>query len=84
MAVPYFGEHHWSELTREERFYCFILYSHVVADPSRFARFLSERPGFGFDCGGEWDIGVEVCFIATLDGTTICPCAIPNIAKAHL
>lgn len=61
MALPYLGDHNWSELTREERFYCFILYSHVVADPSRLARFLSERPGFGFDCGGEWDVGVEVC-----------------------
>ena len=62
MGVPYLGGHNWSRLTREERFHCFVLYSHVAADPGRLARFLSGRPGFEFDSSGEWDAGVEVCF----------------------
>lgn len=62
MGVSYLNDRPWSIWTREERFFCAVLYSHAIKDPSRFAGCLIELARLGANPGGEWDLGLEVCF----------------------
>lgn len=62
MGIPYLRNLPWSHWTRDERFFCSILYSHASADPTDFAEWLIESTKLSADKGGKWDLGFEVCF----------------------
>lgn len=62
MGVSYLDGRPWSEWTREERFFCAVLYAHAVKDPRRFAACLIDKAKLDVDSAGEWDVGFEVCF----------------------
>ena len=62
MAIQYLHNLPWSKWTREERFYCSILYSYAQNNPKQFMNFLIEKRVLNIDLEGEWDIGYEVCF----------------------
>jgi hypothetical protein len=62
MSIPYFNGHLWTELTRDERFYCFSLYQHAKQNPSEFAGLISKKSGISARTETTWDLGVEVCF----------------------
>lgn len=61
MPIPYFNGLFWNDLTREERFYCFVLYLNARSDPPDFARWLSQSAHLDINLEGQWDLGVEVC-----------------------
>lgn len=62
MVIPYFHNHTWAELTRDERFFCAILYMHASKDPAGFARWVIETSKLDISADGVWDVGFEVCF----------------------
>ncbi len=62
MGIPYFNGLSWNDLSREERFYCFILYQNAKGNPRQFAELVAEKAGLSIESTDEWDIGVEVCF----------------------
>ena len=62
MPISYLKGHSWSDLTREERYYCYILYSYARVDAAEFARWLNQKCGLSLDLRSEWDLGLEVCF----------------------
>ncbi len=62
MSIPYFNGFVWNDLTREERFYCFELYSHARKDPNDFASWITNFARLPGSFQGEWDLGLEVCF----------------------
>jgi hypothetical protein len=62
MSISYFNGHTWSDLTREERYYCHVLFSHASIDPADFAIWLNQKCDLRLDLQSEWDLGLEVCF----------------------
>jgi hypothetical protein len=62
MPIPYFNGFRWNDLTREERFYCFVLYSHIHGNAQEFAAWLKKKIGLGLNDRTDWEAGLEVCF----------------------
>lgn len=62
MTIDYLRNRPWSDWTREERFFCAVLYSHAAHDPAAFASWLIETAGLQASPEGVWDLGFEVCF----------------------
>ena len=62
MSISYLRNRPWSSWTREERYFCSLLFSHASQDPAGFAAWLISTAGLGAGAGGEWDLGYEVCF----------------------
>jgi len=67
MGFEYFGGKRWSEITRDERFFCQRLYSHIVNESaSCFVSFLNSTLGLDVPLETEWEAGFEVCFYRDL------------------
>ena len=67
MQFEYLGGSRWSDLTRDERFFCQRLYEIVKSDSVEgFARHISQILFLGLPLGGEWEISYEVCFYRCL------------------
>lgn len=62
MGISYLCNQPWSAWTREERYFCAVLFCHARRDPASFASWLIDAAGLDIDSGGEWDLGYEVCF----------------------
>ena len=62
MSIQYLRSLPWSLWSRDERFFCSILYSLAGSDPAGFAAWLIESTGIPAEKGGSWDLGYEVCF----------------------
>lgn len=62
MGISYLCNQPWSAWTREERYFCAVLFFHARRDPASFASWLIDAAGLDIDSGGEWDLGYEVCF----------------------
>jgi hypothetical protein len=62
MGISYFKDNKWSDLTRDERFFCSVLYQKASEDPGKFAQWLIDTLKLDVSKDGEWDIGYEVCF----------------------
>lgn len=62
MGIPYFKGNLWKDLTRDERFFCSILYSHAIMNPVDFAKWVIDTCDLGIESDGDWDLGFEVCF----------------------
>lgn len=67
MGFRYLNGKRWSEVTREERFFCQRLYERIVAEPAAgFVSFLQTEHGLDVSSEGEWEAGFEVCFYRDL------------------
>ena len=62
LGIDYLRNKPWSSWTRDERFFCSLLYSHARSDAAAFARWLISTAGLKASPEGEWDLGFEVCF----------------------
>ena len=62
MGIPYLKNCPWSRWTRDERYFCSVLYSLVESDPADFAAWLIDSAGLGAKKNGDWDLGYEVVF----------------------
>lgn len=62
MTIKYLKGHKWSEWTRDERYFCSVLYFHASADVQGFASWLIDSARLDLSKEGSWDIGFEVCF----------------------
>ena len=62
MGLTYFSGQTWAAISREERFYCAVLYSHVRQDPQAFVKWLTGVTKLPLDPSAFWDVGYEVCF----------------------
>lgn len=62
MAIDYLRNRPWSDWTREERFFCAMLYMHTMKDPAAFAARLIKTARLDISAEGDWDLGFEVCF----------------------
>lgn len=62
MGIPYLQGKPWSSWTRDERFFCAVLYGHASKEPTAFAQWLIEKAELSAPAGGDWDLGFEVCF----------------------
>lgn len=66
MSISYLGGRTWSDLSREERFYCARLFERARERPGDFAAFIASTTGLALPSSGAWDIGFEVCFYRDL------------------
>lgn len=61
MTVPYLRSAPWSSWSRDERYFCSLLYGEARTEPERLARFIDEQTDVRLN-DGPWDLGFEVCF----------------------
>lgn len=61
-TIKYFGKKSWSEITREERYFCSHLYLSVIGREKEFVKWLSKIANIEIDFQKVWDISFEVCF----------------------
>lgn len=52
----------WSEITREERYFCAELFFEIRKDSKKFIQFLNSNPTLNLNISEEWEVGFEVCF----------------------
>lgn len=65
MGFEYLKGKHWSEVTRDERFFCAELYFCIKQDIRMFIKWLKDNERYPFndrDLNTKWEIGFEVCF----------------------
>jgi hypothetical protein len=62
VSIQYLEGHPWSDWSREERFFCAVLFGHAQREAAEFARWVNEKAKLGLSTDGEWDLGYEVCF----------------------
>ncbi|HUL00203.1 MAG TPA: hypothetical protein VLX29_05030 [Nitrospirota bacterium] len=62
MGIPYLKNLPWSRWTRDERYFCSILYSQTHHNPAEFASWLIRASTLDLEPAGNWDLGYEVCF----------------------
>lgn len=69
MGFSYLGGKNWSEITRDERYFCAELFSEIKQDVNQFVKWLNEQMILDlnqFELDAEWEIGYEVCFYRDL------------------
>jgi hypothetical protein len=52
----------WSEITREEIYFCAELFFEIRKGVKKFIQFLNINPSFNLNKDEEWEVGFEVCF----------------------
>ncbi len=63
MGLSYLNGKTWSEVTRDERFFCSHLYNLIINNGiAQFLSYLNEKHRVNFDTNTYWEIGYEVCF----------------------
>ena len=62
MGIKYLRNRPWSDWTRDERFFCSILYNRACRDAAGFASWLIQEADLQLSDDGKWDLGYEVCF----------------------
>lgn len=62
MPIAYLKGRPWSDWTRDERFFCSVLYGHAKRDPQEFARLVNAEANLGLCLDGTWEAGYEVSF----------------------
>lgn len=60
--MPYLHDRNWANWSREERFFCAVLFEYIRRDPSAFAKWVNEHASLGLDMEGDWEVGYEVAF----------------------
>jgi hypothetical protein len=67
MGLRYLDGRAWTEVTREERFFCQHLYSRILQGGlSAFVELLSGRHGAALDPSANWELAYEACFYRDL------------------
>ncbi len=62
MSLAYLRDQPWSAWTREERYFCGVLYQHASRNTPDFAQWLISTAGLNsVEPDGSWDLGWEVC-----------------------
>ncbi len=62
MSLSYFRNKAWSEISREESFFCQALFQYIKGRESEFVSFLKKVTTLKLDEKMEWEVGYEVCF----------------------
>lgn len=62
MALTYFNDNDWINISREERLYCAHLYFQIRGKELKFVRWLNKNKGMSLPTNCNWEIGYEVCF----------------------
>jgi hypothetical protein len=63
MGFSYLKGKRWENVTRDERFFCALLYFQIKKDPLCFIKFLNQSQlKMELDLNVEWEVGFEVCF----------------------
>lgn len=63
MGLKYLDGKNWSEITREERYFCMQLYQTVLqTGVKRFVQTVNRLSGIKLDPNENWEPGYEVCF----------------------
>jgi len=63
VGFQYLNGKRWSQVTRDERFFCQRLYEMInMEKPERFVAYLRDTHGLDVPAEGEWEAGFEVCF----------------------
>jgi hypothetical protein len=67
MGFRYLKNNRWSQVTRDERFFCQRLYELVRRESAEaFVSYLNDNLSIDLTDRGEWEIGFEVCFYRDL------------------
>lgn len=64
-GISWLGNRNWSEITRDERFFCAHLYNKVLAHEDGvkgFVRLINETCHLNLPVDTNWELGYEVCF----------------------
>lgn len=66
--IPYLDNHRWTDLSREERFFCAELYFVLsrMGGLRHFIEWMNANCGMSLPVDDEWDVGFEVCFYRDL------------------
>jgi len=62
MGFKYLSEKTWSQITREERYFCSHLYHFLIGKEKEFVRWLNEALNTSFNADQDWEVSLEVCF----------------------
>jgi len=62
MSFSYLKDKPWSQITREERYFCSHLYHFLIGKEKEFISWLNEILKTQFLDDQEWEISYEVCF----------------------
>lgn len=52
----------WQNITREERYYCALLFEYIKKDTAYFVDWLNRYINIKLDKNLKWEVGYEVCF----------------------
>lgn len=69
MGFSYLGDKSWSEITRDERYFCSELFFEIKQDINQFVKWLNDQVSLGLtakELDSEWEVGYEVCFYRDL------------------
>lgn len=62
MGFKYLSNKTWSQITREERYFCSHLYHFLIGKEKEFISWLNETLKKDFNSEQKWEISFEVCF----------------------
>ena len=62
MSHRYLNKFHWSEITRDERFFCSELYRVIYGSELGFVHWLEKKLSLGLNTSCGWEMATEVCF----------------------
>lgn len=66
MGFSYLNGKLWKEVTREERFFCSLLYWQIRKNPASFINWLNHQTALNLSLDIEWEVGYEVCLYRDL------------------
>jgi len=61
-TFTYLRNKFWSEITREERYFCAELFFDIKNNPKIFIEYLNNNLQQNFNINQHWEVGYEVCF----------------------
>ena len=62
MGLYYFNNRYWKDITREERYFCSVLFERIKYTPNEFIIWLNSKLNLNLNSKTEWEAGYEVCF----------------------
>ena len=62
MGFKYLSDKTWSQITREERYFCSHLYHFLIGKEKEFVSWLNETLKTNLNNDQEWEVSFEVCF----------------------
>lgn len=62
MGFKYLSDKAWSQITREERYFCSHLYHFIIGKEKEFVSWLNESLKTNLNTDQEWEVSFEVCF----------------------